>query len=140
MGILTYDPGVSSLPAGFQIPGESVPGTLTIKLEENERDAFVEVDYLEANKQAKLIEAQPMNVRRAARHKMDMAKARRRMATREFSSRRDSPVMVRLLQEIVAANEAFQPSGRRRRLPWGRSRFGAALGQLGSAVTQVTTP
>merc|ERR1711964_664741 len=65
---------------------------------------------------------------------------RRRMAQREFSSRRDSPVMVRLLREIVAAQDAFQPSGRRRRLPWGRSRFGAALGQLGSAVTQVTTP
>jgi len=31
-------------------------------------------------------------------------KRRRRMAQREFSSRRDSPVMVRLLQEIVAAH------------------------------------
>merc|ERR1711964_809652 len=30
---------------------------------------------------------------------------RRRMAQREFSSRRDSPVMVRLLQEIVRANQ-----------------------------------
>jgi len=29
---------------------------------------------------------------------------RRRMAIREFSSRRDSPVLVRLLEEIVAAN------------------------------------
>merc|ERR1711964_245909 len=58
--------------------------------------------------------------------------------TREFSSRRDSPVMVRLLREIVAATEASQPSGRRRRLPWGR--FGTALGQLGGAVAQVTTP
>jgi len=40
---------------------------------------------------------------------------RRRMAVREFSPRRDSPVMVRLLREIVAANEkeetdaAFEP-------------------------------
>jgi len=43
------------------------------------------------------------------------------MAIREFSSNRDSPVMVRLLQQIVAANgtnetEAFQPAARRRRL------------------------
>jgi len=33
------------------------------------------------------------------------AAGRRRMAQREFSSRRDSPVMVRLLQEIVRANQ-----------------------------------
>merc|ERR1711964_790675 len=32
-------------------------------------------------------------------------KRRRRMAQREFSNRRDSPVMVRLLQEIVRANQ-----------------------------------
>merc|ERR1711964_549724 len=32
-------------------------------------------------------------------------RSRRRMAVREFSSRRDSPVLVRLLEEIVAANE-----------------------------------
>jgi len=42
------------------------------------------------------------------------------MAIRERSSRRDNPVMVRLLQQIVAANgketEAFQPAARRRRL------------------------
>merc|ERR1711964_836389 len=30
---------------------------------------------------------------------------RRRMAQREFSSRRDSPVMVRLLEEIIAAQD-----------------------------------
>jgi len=30
---------------------------------------------------------------------------RRRMAQREFSSRRDSPVMIRLLQQIVHANQ-----------------------------------
>merc|ERR1711964_895720 len=30
---------------------------------------------------------------------------RRRMAQREFSSRRDSPTMVRLLEEIIAAQE-----------------------------------
>merc|ERR1711964_769696 len=34
-----------------------------------------------------------------------LAAARRRMAQREFSSRRDSPVMVRLLEEIVAAQD-----------------------------------
>merc|ERR1711964_59228 len=32
-------------------------------------------------------------------------KTRRRMAQREFSSRRDSPVMVRLLEEIIAAQD-----------------------------------
>jgi len=111
--ILTYDP--SSLLAGFQLPSP-VPGTLTIKLESKEaRDTFVEVDFAEAKKQAKLTKSHTMKERRAARHKRDMAEARRRMATREFSSRRDSPVMVRLLQEIVAANNkektdvAFQP-------------------------------
>jgi len=31
--------------------------------------------------------------------------AKRRLAQREFSSRRDSPVMVRLLQEIIAAQD-----------------------------------
>jgi len=36
---------------------------------------------------------------------MPWNKARRRMAQREFSSRRDSPVMVRLLEEIVRANQ-----------------------------------
>merc|ERR1711964_586515 len=35
----------------------------------------------------------------------DLRTRRRRMAQREFSSRRDSPVMTRLLQEIVRANQ-----------------------------------
>merc|ERR1711964_130808 len=34
---------------------------------------------------------------------LNLVDRRRRMAQREFSSRRDSPVMVRLLEEIVAA-------------------------------------
>jgi len=34
-----------------------------------------------------------------------LQKRRRRMAQREFSNRRDSPVMVRLLQQIIAAQE-----------------------------------
>merc|ERR1711964_478343 len=38
------------------------------------------------------------------------AETRRRMAQREFSNRRDSPVMVRLLQEIVEANERHNRS------------------------------
>merc|ERR1711964_455122 len=33
----------------------------------------------------------------------------RRLATREFSSRRDSPVLVRLLEEIVEANKRSDP-------------------------------
>jgi len=38
-------------------------------------------------------------------HTFDRPTVRRRMAHREFSSRRDSPVMVRLLEEIIAAQD-----------------------------------
>jgi len=37
--------------------------------------------------------------------RMNNVRRRRRMAQREFSSRRDSPVMVRLLQQIIDAQD-----------------------------------
>jgi len=41
---------------------------------------------------------------------------RRRMAQREFSDKRDSPVMVRLLEEIVEANQKHNERQRRKEL------------------------
>jgi len=65
---------------------------------------IVAIQKLERTKQRRRMAQREFSSRRDS-SVTDKPVQRRRMAQREFSSRRDSPVMVRLLQEIVAAQD-----------------------------------
>merc|ERR1711964_169412 len=92
----------------FTYEGRTTRDTLVFQ-SGNERNKFSKRDFLEAQYQVYI----RTNLCPKCKNKggswrgcnICKKRSRRRMAVREFSSRRDSPVLVRLLEEIVAANE-----------------------------------
>merc|ERR1711964_764737 len=74
----------------------------TIKIRGTEFFTHLLAVYTELKNEAKL--EQLHNISNTLRASTNVS-GRRRMAQREFSSRRDSPVMTRLLQEIIAAQD-----------------------------------